>query len=177
MRSSMRIAVGGVSCALCLSLMLISAFLPFSTYAIPALAGIALIPAALEMGLSTAVTAYLAVSILSFTLVPDPEISMMFAFFFGYYPVLKQRLDRLRHRAVRLFAKLVLFNLSMLLSYWLMIHLFAMAAVAEELAGDFGWLLLVFGNACFWVYDIALRNITAFYFVRLRKVLFGSNRQ
>ena len=50
-KKSSQIAVGGLSASLCLVLMLTSAIIPFGTYALPAAAGMALIPVAAEMGL------------------------------------------------------------------------------------------------------------------------------
>lgn len=167
--------MGGISGAICLTLMLLSAVLPFSTYALPALAGIALIPAALEMGLSTASVAYAAVGLLSLALVPDPETSLMFAAFFGYYPILRLGLERLRYKILRIAVKLAVFNLSMLLAYRLLIGLLGMSHLAEDFSGGFGWLLLGLGNIGLWLYDLALENVTRFYHLRLRRILFGKN--
>ncbi|MEG1849827.1 MAG: hypothetical protein RR197_04640, partial [Oscillospiraceae bacterium] len=132
---STQVAVGGLSAALCVVLMMLSAMLPFSTYALPTLAGIALIPAAIELGQKTAGIIYVAASLLSIMLVPDLETALMFVAFFGYYPILKFRIDGIRSRLIRILCKFSLFNAAILLAYQVMIRLFGMVELTEEFGG------------------------------------------
>jgi hypothetical protein len=99
-KSSTRIALGGISAALCLVVMMTTALMPFATYALPALAGILLIPIAFELGCNTAWITYIAVAILSILIVPDKEAALMFISFFGYYPILKIYIDKLKNNGI-----------------------------------------------------------------------------
>ncbi len=171
-KSSTQVALGGLSAALCLVIMLGTVLIPFATYAAPALAGIALIPIALELGLPVASVTYAAVALLSLLMVPDREAALMFIAFFGYYPVLKFKLDRMKLRLLRILLKLMIFNASIIAGYFVIIYLFGLHYLMDELTGGFGWLLLTVGNLCFPVYELALRNITALYLFRIRKTIF-----
>lgn len=171
-KSSTQVALGGLSAALCLVMMLGTVLVPFATYAAPALAGIALIPIALELGLPVAGITYAAVALLSLLMVPDREAALMFIAFFGYYPILKFKLDRIKFRLLRMLLKLTVFNASILAGYFVIIYLFGLHYLMDELTDGFGWLLLAVGNLCFPVYELALRNITALYLFRIRKTIF-----
>lgn len=169
---STQIALGGMSAALCLVVMLGSAIVPFGTYALPMLAGVMLLPLACEMGGQVAAIAFASVSFLSLLIVPDRETSLMFICFFGYYPILKPRLDALRWRWLRFLLKLLLFNTAMLAGYWVVIHLFGLTYLLDEMRGWGGVLLLVVGNIFLPVYEHALSGISLLYRCRLRNLLF-----
>ncbi|MEA5135123.1 MAG: hypothetical protein VB035_03170 [Candidatus Fimivivens sp.] len=171
-KNSTQVALGGLSAALCLVIMLGTVLIPFATYAAPALAGIALIPIALELGLPVASITYVSVALLSLLMVPDREAALMFIAFFGYYPILKFKLDRLKFKPLRLLIKLAVFNASILAGYFVVIYIFGLYYLMAELTGGFGWLLLGVGNLCFPIYELALRNITALYLFRIRKNIF-----
>lgn len=171
-KKSRQIALGGLSAALCITLMLTTALIPFATYALPALAGIVLIPIAVEFGISTAWIAYFSVSLLSLLMIPDRETALMFIAFFGYYPFLKLKLDKIKPFILRIAAKLAVFNITISVSYWLLIWVFGLFYLASELQNGFGLLMLAMGNIFFPVYELALRNIYLLYYNRIRKVLF-----
>ncbi len=171
-KSSTQVALGGLSAALCLVIMLGAVLIPFATYAAPALAGIALIPIALELGLPVAGVTYTSVALLSLLMVPDREAALMFIAFFGYYPILKFKLDRMKLRLLRILLKLMIFNASIIAGYFVIIYLLGLHYLMDELTGGFGWLLLTVGNLCFPIYELALQNITALYLFRIRKNIF-----
>lgn len=157
-------AVGGLSSALCLLVMLLSGVIPFATYALPAAAGVFLIPAAVEIGTGAAYLVYASVSFLALIMVPDREAVLMFLFFFGYYPVLRLSLESMRFRLLRWVLKFLVFNASMIVSYWLLIHLFGMTQILEEFGGVLmAWGVLGVGNVIFLIYEFACRNTTLLY--------------
>ena len=171
-KSSTQVALGGLSAALCLVVMLGTVLVPFATYALPALAGILLIPIALELGSSVAYVTYFAVSFLSLLIIPDREAALMFIAFFGYYPVLKFRLDKFKFKSIRVLIKVLIFNTAILSGYFIVIYLFGLAYLIEELQGSFGLILLLVGNCCFPIYEKALKNLTTLYLFRIRGKLF-----
>lgn len=171
-KSSTRIALGGMSAALCLVIMMTTALMPFATYALPSLAGIFLIPIAMELGCNTAWITYIAVAILSLLIVPDREAALMFISFFGYYPILKIYIDRLKNGLLRGILKLLVFNTAMTLAYAIIIYVFGLYYLLEEFAGGWGIALLVIGNIFFPIYEIAVASMYKFYIYRIRKTIF-----
>ena len=88
-KKSQQVALGGIATALCIVLMFATGMIPFSYYALPALAGLVLIAVREENGLSTALIVFAAVSLLSVFVVPIKEAALLFIAFFGYYPIIK----------------------------------------------------------------------------------------
>ena len=164
--------MGGISASLCLVVMLTTALLPFATYALPALAGIMIIPLALELGSKTAWVCYASVAVLSLLIVPDREAALMFIAFFGYYPIIKINLDGIKKRFLRRTIKVLVFNISMVTAYSIVIFVFGMTYLIEEFSNYFGITLLVIANIFFPIYELALHNMYRLYIYRVRKILF-----
>ena len=148
--------MGGLSCGLCLMLMFLTGMIPFAGYALPAFAGIVLIAMVVENGTKAAVVAFVAVAALSIFVVPDKEAACLFIFFFGYYPIAKFQLDRIKPKALGYLCKFILFNVSVVAAYLVVINLFGLTEILDSF-GPFGkysaLVLLLFGNVFFAVYD------------------------
>ena len=165
-KKSTQVALGGLSAALCLLFMFMTGMIPFATYALPAMAGMVLIAVVVENGFKTAIIVYVAVSFLSIFIVPDREAALLFIAFFGYYPILKPKLDAIKLKVVAYLIKLIVFNLSVVGAYFVIIYLLGMPDILSDL-GEFGeysaYILLGIGNIIFFIYDFALKNIMQLY--------------
>lgn len=164
-KKSTQVALGGLAAALCLLLMFLTGVFPFATYALPALAGMVLIAIVQENGYKAAVTVYAAVSLLSVFIVPDRQAAILFIAFFGYYPILKGKLERLP-AILRWLLKFFFFNVAVVAGYLVIIYLFGIDEILEEVGplGEYSLLVtLLAGNLVFLVYDYALRNIVQIY--------------
>ena len=129
MKNSSRVALGGVIASLCVLLMMMTGFFPFLTYAAPLLSGFLLIAVVCDCGYRWAVLVYLVVSLLSVFIVPDKQAAMVFLFL-GYYPILKEYLDhKMKPGLLIWLVKFLVFNLSMIAAYGLMIYVFRMPDV------------------------------------------------
>ncbi len=166
--------MGGIASALCLLLMLLT-IIPIATYTMPALAGMVLIVVVIENGYSTAWMVYAAVGFLSLFICPDKEAAMLFVGFFGFYPILKGKLEKIHPRVLEYVVKFLVFNAAMILNYVIIIFLFGIQDVLEEVGpmGQYSVLLLLgLGNIVFFVYDLALSRIIMAYKYVLRKKIF-----
>ena len=166
--------MGGIASALCLLLMMLT-IIPIATYTMPALAGMVLIVVVIENGYSTAWMVYAAVGFLSLFICPDKEAAMLFVGFFGYYPILKGKLEKIKKRSLEYLSKFSIFNLAMILNYLVIIYLFGIQDILEDVGplGKFSVvLLLLMGNVVFFVYDIALSRIITASRMVLRKKIF-----
>ena len=173
MRKSTQVALGGLASSLCLVLMFMTGLFPFATYALPAMAGIILIIIVIENGPSTAWLVYTAVSLLSMFVVPDKEAALIFIAFFGYYPILKQSIEKhIKFKPLQLVIKFIIFNTAIILMYTVLIRFIGATEAIMEMgamgrAGEI--LLLVMGNITFAIYDFALTLLITVYFKVLRK--------
>ena len=153
--SARKIAFGGMMAALALVIMNLGGLIPVATFAVPVLCMLILCFVRNMCGDRIGWAWYGAVSILSLMMSPDKEAAAVFVFL-GYYPILKPKLDRMQ---AGLFLKILLFNGSILVMYWLLIHLFGMAEIAgeyQELGTVMTVVLLILGNVTFFLLDRVL---------------------
>ncbi len=169
--SSQKVALCGVFGALALTLMLSGGILPAATFVAPAFAGILIVPAAIEFGMPTGYVLYAAIGLLSFFLVPDKEMSLIFLFFLGFYPLLKANLERIRCRFLRVAAKFTLFNGCILVMYTLLLAVFPLPSVTADFEGTSSAMLaalLILANVTFALYDVAIARIIGLYCAKIR---------
>lgn len=152
-----RIALGGVLAALAVVIMSLGGLIPVMTYVSPMLCAL-LLKIVLELcGVRIAWAWYGAVALLSALLSADKEAAAVFIFL-GYYPIVKPKLDGLRFPWLW---KLVLFNASVGVMYFLLLRLFGMAqlrAEFEELGTVMLIVMLLMGNVTFFLLDRLLRR-------------------
>lgn len=170
MRVSLKTAFGGIIAALSLSLMFLISIIPMFTYVVPAAASMLLIPIIIEIDKKWALGIYFSVSLLGLIVVPNKEVAVIYAAFFGYYPVLKSVLESQMKIIPEWIFKILTFNASVLLSYYLMLKF--MGITIDELE-RFGWfaipLLLVLGTIAFVLYDYAMTKLIALYFLKFQR--------
>ena len=146
------VALGGIFAALAVVIMSMGTLIPVATYVCPMICAILLETVRKVTGSRIAWAWYGAVAILSLLLAPDKEAAAVFAFI-GYYPIVKPRLDRTKGKWMW---KGLLFNISILAMYWLLMHLFGLDQIAAEFE-EMGFLMnavmLVLGNVVFFLLD------------------------
>lgn len=176
-KSSFNIAFGGMVSAVCVVLEFSVGILPLFLYIFPMICALLLNVLLEECGVKTALCAYIGTSVISMILAPDKEAALLFAAFFGYYPIVRAYIMKLKSKLLRVVFKLALFNIAMICSYLLLIKLIGLEALGFE---DVKWMwaaLLAGGNFAFLMFDIMLDRILIIYNLRLRGKLFGSRRK
>ncbi len=175
-RTSYKVAIGGVVSALCLSLMFLTGIMPLLSMAIPIYAGALMIVVAREVSTSWAFAAYCAVSLLSLFLTPDKEAATLFIMFFGYYPIILPKLNKLRIAPLRIIIKLAVFNAAMVIWYRLIVFIMGTYDFFSEFAflGEYAVLgVMVFINLVFLLYDYTIKIIYDFYVKYFRPKYLG----
>ena len=169
MRKSFIVAFCGIIAALCIVLMIFAGAVQIATLAIPALSGMLLMFIVIEIGAKWALCVYAAVSVFSLLFVADKEAALMFTLFFGYYPILKAKLDNVSPKLLSLCIKLAVFNAAMICEYFAAIKILM---IPDEEFMMFGvsipLVLLFLANIVFVLYDKALIGVVAIYCQRLR---------
>ena len=168
-----RMALCGVLAALAVALMFLGGTVPFASIACPVLASLVLIPVYCECGWTWGLLWSAAVAALAALLAPEKEAAVLFVFF-GYYPMLRKLIGRLRVRAAAWVVKLVYVNAAVFAAYGLMLYVFHLTAVMEDFAGmgkAMLAVLLVLANVTFVIYDVLIARLEIYYHVRLRPKL------
>lgn len=177
-KSAFNVAFGGIVSALCLVLEFSVGILPVFLYVFPMICSILMYILYTECGLKTSVCAYVGVSVLSLFMCPDKEAVMMFVMFFGYYPILRVYIQKLKPKILRTFLKFATFNVSMVLAYVTIIFVFGITET--DMIGELSWfwiLLLAVGNVVFAMFDILLDRLLYIYEKKLRHRLFGRGKR
>lgn len=175
-----RTALCGVLGALTLVLLALGSVLPMATYAAPMLAAAVLIPLVQDSPPRFAWLTWAAASVLAAILLPDRELTAVYALVLGPYPMLKARLDRLPG-GLRPLAKLAVFNAAVLVCYGLLLAVFPVPGLWQEFAAG-GLVLtlatLAVGNVAFVAFDGVLAVLTVVYRRKFRPHLhiFHGNR-
>ena len=126
MKKSFKIAFGGIISAFSVILILLGN-IPMAEYVGPTFAGILLAWAVIEMGAIQSLWVFAASGLLSFLLSGNKEPVMLYVLFFGYFPILKDVLQRkVKLRVVRWVIKVIVFNVSMVVAYLLLVYVFGM---------------------------------------------------
>ncbi len=149
------VALGGLMAAVAVVLMCIGTIIPIATYAAPVLCMMVGQIVLKLCGSRIAWAWYGTVAILGLLLAPDKEAAAVFVIL-GYYPIVKPGLDRMKGKWLW---KILLFNGSILLLYWLLLNLIGVEALVAEFSGMGNamiGLLLVLGNVTFFLLDMVL---------------------
>lgn len=170
MNKSIRVAFCGIITAFCTLLMFLTGLIPVGTYALPALAGILMIVIVIEIGASWAWAVYFASSVFALLFAADKEAAMLFIIFFGYYPILKALIERLHNQAIQYVIKFAVFNVSMVLGYYLSIYVIGVPQDSFTVYGIFlPFVYLIAGNVVFAIYDYAVSTLVVTYCRRFHK--------
>ena len=161
------ITLSAMLSALGVIIMAIGAFIEVLDLSTAVLASMLCIYAVIEIRGSYPWMIWLVTSLLALLLLPVKAPALIYALFAGFYPILKEKLEKLS-RILSWVLKLTVFHLSMLALALLMKLVFH----TEIELGTYAWMpFLIYPLAlvCFVVYDLALTRLITFYLFRLRK--------
>ena len=149
-------AVCGLMTALSVVLMMLTTLVPVFMYVIPILTGLVVLFTADVSNKKWGAGVYFSTAFLSLLLITDKEAALTYALFFGYYPLIKDLLEKLP-KFFSLLLKFTLFNLSAVGIGVISFYLFG---VSGEEYNEFGKytipILLVMANVAFILYDFCL---------------------
>ncbi|MBO5897290.1 MAG: hypothetical protein J6Q83_08315 [Clostridia bacterium] len=158
MKKAKYTALCGMAAALTVVLMAATTILPVLMYVLPIITGIIVLLTSLVAGKKYAFGVYAASSILLIVLITDKESALTYILFFGYYPLIRDALDRLP-KVLSWALKLVLFNICAVLIGVISVYVFG---ISGEEYSEFGrWtvpVLLAMSNLVFLLYDTALKK-------------------
>ena len=160
------VSLCGVMSALALSLMFVMGMIPSFEYISPAISGMFIWVIRRHLGVKYGMVSYLAVGVLSLLLVPNYEATMMYIFLLGYYPIVRDYLQKIKLKVLQWIVKLAVYAIPSMGAYMVLVHLFGMEYLLED-ANDFGkygsLVLLGLGAVAFILYDTFIGLLEPFY--------------
>lgn len=174
-KKTFNIALCGLISALGVVIMMITAIIPTTTYAMPAMASLLLTVIVIETDKKWALASYFVVSVLSLLLVPDKESVAFYILFFGYYPIYKQIIEsKIKHLWLQWLLKILVFSISAIIIYFIAILILGVPADEFTVFSiNVPLLFLIAGIAVFIIFDRAMTRVIVAYVIKLRKKLFG----
>ena len=160
MKKSVKITFTAIVAAI-ISVLMAASLIPNITFAVPAVAGLLMISVFAELGAVWGFSAFIVSAVTSFFM-SDKTSWLLFVCFFGFYPVLKPVIEKIKKPTFEWALKFVLFNLSAFVCYGIEVLIIGLKLETWLLAA--AWAL---GNIAFVLYDIAVSRIAAFYYLRL----------
>ncbi len=153
------VSLCGIMCGLAIALMFVLGMIPAFEYISSATAGVLIWVIREELGVKYGLTSYLAVGILALLITMNYEAAIVFLFLLGYYPILREHIQKIRLKLLRLVVKLTLYTVAAVSAYTVLIYVFGMKELLEDM-DDFGKyssiILLAAGAGAFLMYDLLL---------------------
>lgn len=159
--NSFKIAYCGITVALSVITML-AALIPSFTYLMPAISGLLIWTIADQIDRKWGLLSYGASALLCFMLIPEIEANLFYVFFFGYYPIVKELIERIKPKPLAFVIKLAVFNIAVVIAFQILCQVMNLDEILEGLEsfGDMAvYVLWGAANIAFVIYDICLNTI------------------
>ena len=131
------------------------------------LASLACIIAVIEYGKGAPWAVYGVTSVLSLILLPVKTPAAFYAIFFGFYPILKEKIER-RPRLLQWVIKEAIFNVALVIMGF---AVYFLSTTGDNLLLENPLIIaatVVMAELAFVLYDIALTRLISFYIIKLR---------
>ena len=174
-----KLTLGAILAAMGVALLFIGSFIETLDLTMAALASFFCIFAVIELGGAYPWLIFAVTGVLSVVLMPYSLTGWFYLLFFGYYPILKAKLERLS-RPISWFLKVLVLNFALIVCVIVAYFLFFGSSGEGNILSAF---TLVFGesdageamaiavyllaNVTFIVYDIALTKLITVYFLKI----------
>ncbi len=162
-KTARRVAFTAVFTALAVAFIYLAALLPTGQLGFLGLASLCGVAAVVEYGLPGGLFVWMGGSVLGLLIAPSKNLALLYAVFFGAYPVVKSLAEKPKSRLLEWCVKLLLFNAA------LTVALFALKMTVFDLSNvRFGKAILyLLGNAVFVLFDIAVSRAIGAYMGRI----------
>jgi len=149
-------AICGLVTALSVVLMMLTTIIPVFMYVLPIVTGLLVLFVAELSDKKWGLGVYFSTATLSLLLITDKEAALTYTLFFGYYPLIKDIIEKLPKWVARVL-KLCLFNIA---TIGIGVISFFLFGVSGEEYNEFGKytipILLIMANVAFILYDVCL---------------------
>ena len=160
-----RMAVLSMLAALSVALLYVGSVIEVLDISAAVLASLTCVFAVIEFGGGAPWLVYAVTSVLSLVLLPYKMPAFMYAVFFGFYPIIKEKLEKHLKRLPAWVLKEVIFNVAILLITAASRFLF----LSEDSPIGFDIAFIAVAEVAFALYDIALTRVITLYIFKLRK--------
>ena len=168
MKTAKTAAFAGVLTALSVVLLFVGVIITPLAYVLPIATGLLMILLIESVSVKSAVLTYFSTSFLSFILFGGKETVLFYVMFFGYYPILRLSLSKIKFKPLRFIIKLLIFNAAMAGVQLVLIYVFGIPF--DNMFGKMGIALFFAAlNLIFVLYDFTFDMLVMIYNKRLKR--------
>lgn len=168
MKNSKVIAYSGVATALSVVMLFLGSIFWVLGYTMPLVASLVMIILLDSISQKSALLTFVSTSIISSILLNDKECVLLYVLFFGYYPLIRDKINDIKPKSLSYLLKFVTFNAAMVLTQILCVYVFGIPF--DDMLGKWG--IVVFAlclNLVFVVFDKLYTLLLRLYRIKLKK--------
>ncbi|WP_290911636.1 hypothetical protein [Eubacterium sp.] len=168
MKNSKVIAYSGVATALSVVMLFLGSIFWALGYTMPLVASLVMIILLDSISQKSALLTFISTSIISFILLNDKECVLLYVLFFGYYPLIRDKINDIKPKFLSYLLKFITFNAAMALTQVLCVYVFGIPF--DDMLGKWGIVLFVLClNLVFVVFDKLYTLLLKLYRIKLKK--------
>ena len=164
-----KLTLSAMMCAMTVAMLAVASFLGDLDLTILMLASVCMVFVYVEIGSPYTYLTWLVSSLLTFLFFPSRYFWVVYLFIFGFYPILKGFIEKLK-RPFWLLLKLVWFNVTLVIVFLIISFILGI----DLLEGEAEWMIYVLyglANVSFICYDLLIGFLVRLYLVRYREKL------
>lgn len=168
MKNSKVIAYSGVATALSVVMLFLGSIVWVLGYTMPLVASLVMIILLDSVSQKSALLTFISTSIISFILLNDKECVLLYILFFGYYPLIRDKINDIKPKFLSYLLKFITFNAAMVLAQILCVYVFGIPF--DDMLGKWGIVVFVLClNLVFAVFDKLYTLLLRLYRIKLKK--------
>lgn len=168
MKNSKVIAYSGVATALSVVMLFLGSIFWVLGYTMPLVASLVMIILLDSISQKSALLTFISTSIISFILLNDKECVLLYILFFGYYPLIRDKINDIKPKFLSYLLKFITFNAAMVLTQVLCVYVFGIPF--DDMLGKWGIVIFVLClNLVFAVFDKLYTLLLKLYRIKLKK--------
>lgn len=168
MKNSKVIAYSGVATALSVVMLFLGSIFWALGYTMPLVASFIMIVLLDSISQKSALLTFVSTSVISFILLNDKECVLLYVLFFGYYPLIRDKINDIKPKFLSYLLKFVTFNAAMVLTQILCVYVFGIPF--DDMLGKWGIVVFVLClNLVFVVFDKLYALLLRLYRIKLKK--------
>ncbi len=169
MKKPKKTAVCGMAAAVSVVLMMLNNIIPVLMYVLPIVTGFLVLFVSRLINKKWALGVFFSTSVLSLLLLTDKEAALTYTLFFGYYPLIREYIEKLPKIASWLL-KLLLFNCAVVAIGFSGVYIFGMSGEEYNEFGKFTIpVLLLMANIVFILYEMIMKKYGFVFSVFIKK--------
>lgn len=165
-----KLSLAAMLAAFTLLFLYIASIIPTGKLAMYFLSSVFISALLVEYETGLAFLMFVAVSLLSFLILPDRTRIFYYILFFGHYGIGKYYIEKVKDKVIAFVVKLLYYNAAMAIMYILA----AKVLLSDTVSLLPLWALIIIAQVLFVIYDYLYSVVTQFYYQRIRKWLIHS---